>query len=597
MGLVAMSILPPCGRLGRRRWAICAGAAGFLLTVGLAAMPWVPRASAATTLTFGSGESTFVVPSDVTLLTIEAIGGWGGVRSGDTPAAPAEVTATVRVCTSAPCATNAPTPGGTLYVDVGSNGILFFGAQFGGGAASAGGGGGGGATFVATCSYVNNGSCKSSFNTANEPRLIVAGGGGGEGARGQAAKNQGAWTPGGAASLTTGGCTSSGSAGSTGPDATANNGNILAGGGGGGGGTCTSPGAGGVDAQNSTINGSAGDLRGGGGAGGDNHALCSSLFTIPGTGVTEGAGGGGGGGYQGGGGGAAANCGNGVVGAGGGGGGGSSFVTPAATGVSSSAPSANTNPVVTITYTTATAPAATPSPTTVAFGTHSVGTTSAAQTVTLTDSGSAPLSVTSATVAGTNAADFHTSNDTCTGQTLGVGAKCMVDVAFGPSLIGDESASLQFADNASDSPQSVTLSGTGADNADLAVAMTGPSKAKSGSMFAYQITVTNNGPTQAAQATLRDALDPGTTLVTATSGCTGVAAGSSGTLTCTLGAVAAGGSVIVTVNVCVASATGSHLTNTATVADNAPGASDPNPANNSATVSTAVMNAAKRGGC
>jgi len=86
---------------------------------------------------------------------------------------------------------------------------------------------------------------------------------------------------------------------------------------------------------------------------------------------------------------------------------------------------------------------------------------SAAQTETITNTGNGNLIVSTVTVVGTNAGDFAVSADTCTGSTVPPNSACTVSVTFTPSATGSRSATLNFTDNASDSPQTVTLSGTG----------------------------------------------------------------------------------------------------------------------------------------
>ena len=61
---------------------------------------------------------------------------------------------------------------------------------------------------------------------------------------------------------------------------------------------------------------------------------------------------------------------------------------------------------------------------------------------------------------GTNPGDFSSINNTC-GSTLAVGASCTVSVIFTPSASGARAATLQFTDNAADSPQTVSLTGIG----------------------------------------------------------------------------------------------------------------------------------------
>jgi hypothetical protein len=99
------------------------------------------------------------------------------------------------------------------------------------------------------------------------------------------------------------------------------------------------------------------------------------------------------------------------------------------------------------------------SPTSLAFGNQPADMTSAAQTVTLSNTGNAGLSITSLALTGTNASDFAQSN-TC-GNSLAAGANCTIAVMFTPSVTGTEAASLSIADNASGSPQTASLSGAG----------------------------------------------------------------------------------------------------------------------------------------
>ena len=108
---------------------------------------------------------------------------------------------------------------------------------------------------------------------------------------------------------------------------------------------------------------------------------------------------------------------------------------------------------------TGTAALASLSPTSLAFGNQSLGVTSAAQTLTLSNTGNATLSITSLGLTGTNASDFDQSN-TC-GSSLAAGANCTIVVMFTPSVAGTEAASLSIADNSSGSPQTVSLSGAG----------------------------------------------------------------------------------------------------------------------------------------
>jgi hypothetical protein len=104
-------------------------------------------------------------------------------------------------------------------------------------------------------------------------------------------------------------------------------------------------------------------------------------------------------------------------------------------------------------------PVASLSAASLSFGSQTVGTTSAAQTVTLSNTGNATLSITSIAVTGTNASDFAQTN-TC-GSSVTAGAKCTIAVLFTPSALGTRTAALSISDNASGSPQTVPLSGAG----------------------------------------------------------------------------------------------------------------------------------------
>jgi len=112
----------------------------------------------------------------------------------------------------------------------------------------------------------------------------------------------------------------------------------------------------------------------------------------------------------------------------------------------------------------AAAPFVTLAPTTLTFASQTVSTSSASQTVKITNTGSALLSGLSFALSGTNSSDFSISASTC-GTSLAVGANCSASVTFTPQATATRSASLQVTDNAANSPQSVPLTGTGATSA------------------------------------------------------------------------------------------------------------------------------------
>jgi len=94
------------------------------------------------------------------------------------------------------------------------------------------------------------------------------------------------------------------------------------------------------------------------------------------------------------------------------------------------------------------------------FGDRQVGATSPVQTVTLTNTGSTPVTVNSIALMGYSSADFA-ATDTCTTGPLAPNATCVVRVAFAPTAAGYRSASLTITDNAAGSPRTIFLTGNG----------------------------------------------------------------------------------------------------------------------------------------
>jgi subtilase family serine protease len=106
---------------------------------------------------------------------------------------------------------------------------------------------------------------------------------------------------------------------------------------------------------------------------------------------------------------------------------------------------------------TATAPAASFSAVSISFGSTAVGATNSAS-ATLTNTGTATLTITSLNITGTNTTSFLQTNN-C-GTSLAAGTTCNVTITFKPLVSGSLTATLQAVDNASNSPQSIALSGT-----------------------------------------------------------------------------------------------------------------------------------------
>jgi hypothetical protein len=106
----------------------------------------------------------------------------------------------------------------------------------------------------------------------------------------------------------------------------------------------------------------------------------------------------------------------------------------------------------------------TASPSSLSFGSATVGSTSAAQTVTVSNPGSAAATGASVSVSG----PFSQTN-TC-GSSIAAGGSCTVSVEFAPTAAGAASGTLSVASSAPGSPLTVGLSGTGVTaNANLAL--------------------------------------------------------------------------------------------------------------------------------
>ena len=143
---------------------------------------------------------------------------------------------------------------------------------------------------------------------------------------------------------------------------------------------------------------------------------------------------------------------------------------------------------------TVTTPAVTLSPTSLTFAAQTTGSTSVAQTITLTNSGTAALAITSISASG----DFA-EPQTCD-SSVATGATCTISVTFTPTAAGSRTGTLTITDNAGDSPQTVALSGTGTPPAVAAPAvtlsptsLTFASQTDGSTSVAQTITLTNSG--------------------------------------------------------------------------------------------------------
>jgi uncharacterized protein YjdB len=104
-------------------------------------------------------------------------------------------------------------------------------------------------------------------------------------------------------------------------------------------------------------------------------------------------------------------------------------------------------------------------PTSLSFANQLIGSSSALQTFTVGNTGTAPLTITAIALTGTNPAEYKESNN-CPigiGTALAVGATCNVQVSFVPLAVDTRTANVTFTDNSGGivgSQQNVSLSGT-----------------------------------------------------------------------------------------------------------------------------------------
>ncbi|QHN03569.1 choice-of-anchor D domain-containing protein [Granulicella sp. WH15] len=115
---------------------------------------------------------------------------------------------------------------------------------------------------------------------------------------------------------------------------------------------------------------------------------------------------------------------------------------------------AATSNTVSITVSAATA-TLTVSPTSLTFPAQLQGTSSTAQTVTLTNSGTAAVTISNIAITG----DF--AKTTTCGTSLAAAGTCTISVTFTPASAGERTGTITITDSASGSPHIVALTGTG----------------------------------------------------------------------------------------------------------------------------------------
>ena len=100
-------------------------------------------------------------------------------------------------------------------------------------------------------------------------------------------------------------------------------------------------------------------------------------------------------------------------------------------------------------------------PSSLSFASTSVGSTSVAQTITLSNTGNMALNVSGVQISG----DFAQTNNCPT--SLSAGLTCAINVTFSPTLTGVRSGALTISDNVMGSPQTVALTGSGVTSAPM----------------------------------------------------------------------------------------------------------------------------------
>jgi hypothetical protein len=107
------------------------------------------------------------------------------------------------------------------------------------------------------------------------------------------------------------------------------------------------------------------------------------------------------------------------------------------------------------------APAITLTPTHVDFGTQAIGSTTAAKTITIANSGTAALHVRAVSLSGSESGAFSLTAGTCTGATIAPGATCTAQVAFHPTATGTQSILVSVTSDATPTAESIPVSGVG----------------------------------------------------------------------------------------------------------------------------------------
>jgi hypothetical protein len=154
------------------------------------------------------------------------------------------------------------------------------------------------------------------------------------------------------------------------------------------------------------------------------------------------------------------------------------------------------------------------SPASLSFPDQQPGTTSSAQTVTLSNSGALTLQISSVQITG----PFAETNN-CGSSVNATNGSCTINVTFTPTATGSATGTLTMTDSAPGSPQTVSLTGTGGTpSLGLAIASGGSASATvtAGATATYALTIGGSGMAGTASLTCTGAPTGATCSVPAT---------------------------------------------------------------------------------
>jgi sugar lactone lactonase YvrE len=200
-------------------------------------------------------------------------------------------------------------------------------------------------------------------------------------------------------------------------------------------------------------------------------------------------------------------------------------------------------------------------PPTLTFGSQAVGATSATQTVTASNTGGTAVTFTSIVTSG----DFAGATLAQCPSIAVEATPCVFQISFKPTAAGTRTGAITFTDNATGSPQTVTLTGTGTPGT------TTLTVTPSSLTFGSQALTTTSAPLSVTVMNTSTAAVnfSGFTITGANAGDFGVPAGTSGAACGATGTLAAGASC--TINVAFTPGAAGARTATLNISDNATG--------------------------